>query len=200
MMDKQNEKRRVVVFDFDGTLTRKDTLLEFIRFACGTPRFIIGFILYSPLIALMFAKLYPNWKAKQKIFSFFFKGCERDVFVRKGKEFIHRIDSFIREDNVRLLDQYVADGATVYVVSASVVEWVRPWCQKHGAKQVLATEVVSSSGCLTGRFSTKNCYGQEKVNRLLAVEPNRSEYTLYAYGDSRGDKEMIEFADFGSYV
>jgi HAD superfamily hydrolase (TIGR01490 family) len=199
-MDKQNEKRRLIVFDFDGTLTRKDTLLEFIRFACGTPRFIIGFILYSPLIALMLAKLYPNWKAKQKIFSFFFKGCERDVFVRKGKEFIDRIDSFIREDNVRLLDQYVADGATVYVVSASVVEWVRPWCQKHGVKQVLATEVVSSSGCLTGRFSTKNCYGQEKVNRLLAVEPNRSEYTLYAYGDSHGDKEMIEFADFGAYV
>jgi HAD superfamily hydrolase (TIGR01490 family) len=199
-MDAGNKKRRVVVFDFDGTLTRKDTMLEFIRFACGTPRFAVGFMLYSPLIALMFAKLYPNWKAKQKIFSFFFKGWSREAFARKGEAFADRIDSFVREDNVSKLDGYASDGATVYVISASVAEWVRPWCRRHGVAQVLATEVTSNDGRLTGEFSTKNCYGREKVDRLLAVEPNRSEYTLYAYGDSRGDKEMIEFADFGQYV
>ncbi len=52
-------------------------------------------------------------------------------------------------------------------------------------------------GRLTGRFSSRNCYGQEKVNRLLRVEPHRETYRLIAYGDSRGDREMLAFADEG---
>lgn len=40
-------KRTVAVFDFDGTLTTKDTLLEFIKFSCGTGKFYLFFALYS---------------------------------------------------------------------------------------------------------------------------------------------------------
>ena len=72
---------------------------------------------------------------------------------------------------------------------------------KIGIIDILATRIeVDSNGLLTGRFLSKNCYGQEKVNRLLEVEPNRDEYTLHAYGDSRGDKEMLAFADEGVMV
>jgi phosphoserine phosphatase len=60
----------------------------------------------------------------------------------------------------------------------------------------LATKVKPD---LSG-FISKNCYGQEKVNRLLEVEPDRKNYYLYAYGDSRGDREMLAFADFPTLV
>ena len=59
---------------------------------------------------------------------------------------------------------------------------------------------VDLDGKLTGRFLTKNCYGPEKVNRLLEIEPDRKNYFLYAYGDSRGDKEMLECADRGIMI
>lgn len=49
-------KRTVAVFDFDGTLTTKDTLLEFIKFSCGTGKFYFVFLLYIPLLVLMEAK------------------------------------------------------------------------------------------------------------------------------------------------
>ena len=62
-------KRKVYCFDFDGTLTTKDTLLQFIRFAVGDRAFLAGFLRYSPLLVLMKLHLYPNWKAKQKVFS-----------------------------------------------------------------------------------------------------------------------------------
>ena len=52
---------------------------------------------------------------------------------------------------------------------------------------------------MTGNFLSRNCYGEEKVRRLLELEPNRNSYILYAYGDSKGDKELIEFADKGWY-
>ena len=72
--------RKIYAFDFDGTLTTKDTLLEFIRFAKGSGQMFCGFLLFSPLLLLMKLHLYPNWKAKQLVFSYFFKGMNIDDF------------------------------------------------------------------------------------------------------------------------
>lgn len=194
-------QRRVAVFDFDGTLTTKDTFLEFIKFSCGTWQFYIGFLLYSPILILMKLHLYPNWKAKQKIFSYFFKGTEYRRFQELGRLFANKIELFRREEIIGKLKAHIDNGETVYVISASIDEWVRPWCEQFGITDVVGTKIeVSSNGCLTGKFLTKNCYGQEKVNRLLQMEPKRNEYCLYAYGDSRGDKETLEFANRGFYV
>ena len=65
--------------DFDGTVTSADTLLHFIRFACGTWRFLLGFFLHSPMIIAMKLKLCDNGKTKQKVFSWFFRGMNIDV-------------------------------------------------------------------------------------------------------------------------
>ena len=61
-------KKKLYCFDFDGTLTTSDTLLEFIKYAKGKGRFLMVFLMYSPLLVLMKLHLYPNWKAKQQIF------------------------------------------------------------------------------------------------------------------------------------
>ena len=194
-------KRNIAVFDFDGTLTTKDTLLEFIKFACGRRAFFWGFLLYSPILILMKLHLYTNWKAKEKIFSYFFKGMDYERFCELGWNFSSTIDSFKKDAVVKKLEKHLKSGDTVYVISASIEEWVRPWCEKYKVSLVLGTMIdVDNQGIITGRFMSKNCYGQEKVNRLLEVEPHRSDYFLYAYGDSRGDKEMIDFADKGIYV
>ena len=77
-------------------------------------------------------------------------------------------------------------------MSASIDNWVKPFLP---GVTVLGTQVEVVDGHLTGRFSTPNCYGQEKVNRILERFPDRHSYHLTAYGDSRGDKEMLAFAD-----
>ena len=64
---------------------------------------------------------------------------------------------------------------------------------------ILGTQIEEKDGLLTGRFLTKNCYGEEKVNRLLKKYPNRKDYHLMAYGDSQGDKELLAFADEAHY-
>ena len=189
--------RKVAVFDFDGTLTQKDTLLEFIRFSCGIGRFLWGFMLFSPILILMKLHLYPNWKAKEKVFSYFFKGWKYTCFKAKGEEFADVIEKFKRNDVLSLLNRHIKDGDEVYVISASIEEWVCPWCQRHGVYRVVGTKIeVDEEGNITGRFLSKNCYGQEKVNCLLEFEPIRRDYKLYAYGDSRGDWELLEYADY----
>ena len=74
------KKEKIYCFDFDGTLTTKDTLLEMIKFAKGKTRFLLGFLLYSPILVLMKLHLFPNWKAKQLIFKHFFGGMTIEDF------------------------------------------------------------------------------------------------------------------------
>lgn len=187
--------RRIAVFDFDGTITRKDTLLEFIKFSKGKWTFLKGFLYYSPLLVAYKLGLYPNWKVKQKIFSYFFKGMKYETFCQFGFDFKDKINDMIKETQVEKLTKHLEQGDTVYVISASIEEWILPWCREFGEINILATQMEVIDGIITGKFRTKNCYGQEKVNRLLEKEPERDSYYLYAYGDSKGDKEMLAFAD-----
>ena len=184
--------KQIYAYDFDGTLTIRDTLLEFICFACGTARFLLGFLLYSPLLVLMKLRLYSNGKAKQKVFAHFFQGMAIGEFDALCQDFAHTHRHLLRPEVVRQLEQALSEGSEVLVVSASIDNWVQPFFPKV---KVLGTQIEVIDGCLTGHFLTPNCYGQEKVRRILALYPDRSEYHLTAFGDSRGDREMLAFAD-----
>ena len=184
--------KKIYAFDFDGTLTTKDTLLEFIRFAKGTLAFGLGFLRYTHLLVLMKLGVYPNWKAKQKVFAHFFKGMSIDDFDALCQEFAASSKHLLRPKGIEATNKAQSEGSEVLIVSASIDNWVQPF---FANVKVLGTQIEVVDGKLTGRFLTKNCYGQEKVNRILALYPNRQDYHLTAFGDSKGDKELLAWAD-----
>ena len=198
-------KKKVYLFDFDGTLTSADTLLEFIRYACGRRRFFIGFALFSPLLVLMKLHLYPNYRAKQRLFAWYFKGMSIDNFDHVCQRFAHHNQRLMRQKALDKLREIFHYNETLCVVSASIDNWVRPFFDNISKAsrsdfRVIGTEVeVDTDGVLTGRFRTHNCYGAEKVRRVLEAMPqlksNRDDFWVIACGDSRGDKELLEFAD-----
>ena len=193
-------KKKLYAFDFDGTITKRDTLIAFIRYAKGTSAFLLGFLLHAPLLVLMKLGLYPNWKAKQRVFAYFFKGLDLEAFNDLCQRFAADSRHLLRPKAIEALQQARAEGADVVIVSASIDNWVQPFFTAPGALDlpaltVLGTQIEVAEGRLTGRFLTRNCYGQEKVNRLLALYPHRSDYHLTAFGDSRGDRELLAFAD-----
>ena len=196
--------RKIVAFDFDGTLTTKDTLLAFIRYAKGSTGFWLGFLRYSPLLVLMKLGLYPNYKAKQKVFAHFFKGMTLEAFDALCQRFASDNRHLLRPQALEALNKAISEGAEVVIVSASIDNWVQAFFEgvrREGVRsiQVIGTQIEVEEGVLTGRFLTKNCYGQEKVNRILALFPKRQDYHLTAYGDSRGDQELLAFADESHY-
>lgn len=199
-----NQKRNIAVFDFDGTLTRRDSLFAFLLFTHGRVRTYLGLLLLSPAIMLMFLGIIDNNKCKEILFTYFFKGLKYSEFQRLGKEFAESVTSpngkehegFFNPDTCAILRQHLADGHKVYIISASVDEWIRPIAQSLGVTDALCTHLaIDADGRLTGRYDGKNCHGQEKVNRFLAIEPHRDTYYLYAYGDSNGDKQLFALAD-----
>jgi HAD superfamily hydrolase (TIGR01490 family) len=192
--------KTVIAFDFDGTITTKDTFLKFIQFSKGNCRFLCGFLLFLPLIMAYKLKIYPNWKVKQQIFSYFFKGMSLSAFNEICEDFAKNHQHIIRPKAIKQLNEYLKQNFEIIIVSASIKNWVIPFADKLGIDNVICTEIeIDNNDVLTGNFSTKNCYGQEKINRLLEIYPDREGYYLIAFGDSRGDKELIKFANEGYY-
>lgn len=196
-------KKKLYCFDFDGTLTTSDTLLEFIKYAKGRGRFLMVFLMYSPLLVMMKLHLYPNWKAKQQIFAHFFAGMCIEKFDALCRGFAEENQHLLRPKGITLVHEALVAGAQVFIVSASIDNWVRPFFDIRNLKgvQVLGTQIEVEDGKLTGNFKSNNCYGKEKVHRIAEALKSfeRSEYEIEAFGDSRGDKEMLAFADKGHF-
>lgn len=201
-------KDHLYIFDFDGTLTFKDSLIEFLRFSKGDAYTFFLFFIYSPLLILMKLGLYSNHKAKQKILSFCFKGMLIRDFNTLCKNFAESRADLLRTKGLREIEDLLEKNAKVMVVSASLRNWTAPLLGtffnitndlNDKGVLVIGTELEEVNGRVTGRFSTPNCYGQEKVNRVNAMIPNREDYFITAYGDSKGDKELLAFADESHY-
>ncbi len=188
--------RTIIATDFDGTLTSADTLLRFIRHTRGICPLLAVFALYSPLLVLMKLRLYSNEKIKQKIFSHFFRGMSLDEFNALCRDYAASDRQILRPGGMEMISRAKAEGHEVVIVSASMENWVQPFFPDV---KVIGTQIETRDGLLTGRFSSPNCYGREKVKRLLTVYPDRNNYRLIAYGDSGGDKALLAFADESHY-
>lgn len=190
------KKRHIAAFDFDGTLTKKDSLFEFLLFTQGKWRTFLGLAILSPAVMAMFLGIIDNNRCKEIMLSYFFKGWRQADFELKGREFVTRGREILNPETCAKLRKHLNEGDEVYIISASVEEWVKPIAETLGVKNVLCTRLaIGKDGILTGRYDGNNCHGQEKVNRLLAAEPQRDTYYLYAYGDSSGDHQLFAFAD-----
>lgn len=194
-------KRVVVAFDFDGTITNSDSFLKFIIFYRGILYFILGLILNSHILLLYKLKLYSNYKTKQNLFSFFFKGINKKNFEELGTEFAKINKKILLRENamIKLSSYLEKDNTKVYIISASIEEWVKPFFKGYNI-EIISTKVqYDNENKLTGLFSSYNCSGKEKVRQLLLRESDRNNYVLVVYGDSKGDKELLEFADESYY-
>ncbi|WP_278996462.1 HAD-IB family phosphatase [Prevotella disiens] len=191
---------KVYAFDFDGTLTKKDTFLAFIEYAKGYGKTFWGFFLFSPILILMKLRLFPNWKAKQMVFSWFFKGMNINEFNQICHEFADRNQRIIRTRGWDTIRKALANGEQVIIITASIENWVKPFFKEFGNQiKVEGTKIDVRINQITGQFLTQNCYGVEKTKRLKEVFPYRQAYELIAFGDSDGDRYLLNEADESHY-
>ncbi len=195
------ERRTIAAYDFDGTITTCDTFVDFTIFSKGHFRALFAFILFSPLIIATKLHIYPNWKAKQRIFQHLFRGIKISDFNQMCKNYYDkRHNRIIRKSAMESIQEHVQKNDTIVIISASISNWVRPFANALDIPHVLCTEIdTDMDGFISGQFATNNCYGSEKVKRLLQYFPDRESYQLISYGDSAGDKELLNFSDKAFY-
>lgn len=185
----------LVVFDFDGTLTKGDSLLAFIKFSRGMRSFYLGFLKLSPFVFFFYLRLISNQALKQRVLTHFFKGLKREGFEEMGHAFFHHARRFFIDEKIeqKLLD-YRSEGDVVVIVSASCAEWVKPFAD-YWQVSFIGTVLQYEAGSFTGKIQGQNCYGEEKLRRLSESYTFEEFHRKIAFGDSAGDEALAAWAD-----
>lgn len=190
----------VALFDFDLTLTTKDTFLDFCIFACG----IYACMRTVPRVlraSLVRDETLRNAAMKKALLSGLFHDWSLDRIRASGRTYAQvQLPRLLRPAAWERLKWHQDQGHRVIVVSASLDVWIGPFC---GARDIewIATGLADKNDSWSGEFDPPNCHGQEKARRIHALlgPQENSKRFIHAYGDSRGDREMLALANAAYY-
>jgi len=190
----------VAAFDFDGTLTHRDTLLPFLLFVCGRFKTICKLLLLLPFLSGYVMGLISRQETKERVLSFFFQGMPIEQLRAYGARFLQeRMPQLLKTEALNRLKWHQEQGHRCILVSASVDIYLEQWGSQAGFDDVVCSQLQTDDAKVTGKLIGNNCWGIEKRRRLEALLGDREKYCLYAYGDSRGDLELLSFADYSFY-
>ncbi len=190
--------KKLYCFDFDGTITYKDTMFLFLNFY-NSSKFKYQFIKHIPLFILLKLKLIDAEKVKKSLISSVLKGQSEKKLRKKSQEFFNLYKSkLIRENALEFVNNINPQNTESYLVSASLDIWVEPFAE-HLKMKLLATRAEFKDGVFTGGFLGKNCNGPEKVIRLKEAIGLAKFDKIIAFGDTVGDKPMMRWADEGKF-
>lgn len=187
----------VAAFDFDKTLSSRDCVIPFVRRILSSQRLLrsLGDV---PDVFLAGARRDRD-RLKSILTRRVFAGLHRTMLDREALDFARHVqDRWMRSDTLEMLTWHKSRGHRTGLVSASYGMYLRPIGDALGVDFVIASELeFDSDGCATGRLIDGNCRGPEKARRLRSwLKENELENSLlYAYGDSSGDKELLEMSD-----
>ncbi len=186
---------KLALFDLDGTVTRRDTLLDFVRFALGWKPFLSGVAHLSPYTTAFTLGVLNGTVFKEIYLSHFFNGWPKKRFQQYGLAYaVHVLPLMVKPDALDRIKWHKKEGHRVIIVTASIKEWIEAWCKRNDL-ELISSEIEFQNGKVTGRLASRNCSGKEKVRRIKDVLDLSTYEKIYAYGDSNGDKEMLAIAD-----
>lgn len=190
--------KKLYFFDFDGTLTYKDTMFAFLKFY-NSNTFYWQFIKHIPLFILLKIKLLDAEAVKRSFISSILKGEKKSKLEEKAQAFFQKnYPELIRANALDFIRNMDRNHTEAYLVTASLDIWTKPFADAFGFT-LLATQALFENDIFTGKFQTKNCNGQEKVNRILQEIKDKKYDKTIAFGDTSGDQPMLKWANEGHF-
>lgn len=191
----------IAAFDFDNTLTDRDSLLPFLVQLKGWPYTTTRLAMLTPAFLCYGVGSITRQGIKEKILKqFICSQPENELKVAAEKYASSTLNQFIKPHVYNRLKWHQTQGHRCILVSASLELYLKPWAVKHGLETALASRLeLNEAGHATGNLVGLNCWGAEKVRRLIEYAGSKQNYQLYAYGDSRGDQELLNLADHPFY-
>ncbi|MGC4128703.1 MAG: HAD family hydrolase [Bergeyella sp.] len=186
--------KKLYLFDFDGTLTYKDTMFLYLKFY-NRAKYDLQFLKHLPLFVLLKLKLLDAESVKKSFVSSILKGEKKERIEAKSQKFFEEYyPKIFRQNALDFIKNIDRENTESYIVTASLDIWVKPFADEFQLN-LLATEAEFKNDVFTGNFKTKNCNGIEKVNRIKSAIDGKKFDKKIAFGDTNGDKPMLNFAD-----
>jgi len=191
--------RPVAAFDFDGTLLDGDCLLilhSLVRSPLG--RLVDGLLLLPALLLWKSGLRSTAW-FKQLFLRVLLTPAMQALSAPQRQHLLQHslADALwqrLRPEALTRLEWHRQQGHRLVIVSASPRCLLQPIAERL-AVELIATETSDPCSGAPIELRSRNCKGPEKIQRLeqwLQEPLNRAE--LHAYGDSRGDRELLQRA------
>lgn len=184
----------LALFDFDGTITTADTFTPFLRYAVSRRRLVVGGLALSPVLAAHHFGVISSPTARPIVSQVVFGGARAPAVSALGRQYASTvIPGLVRRQALSRIGWHKERGDTVVVVSAGLGVYLRPWTDAH-AVALICTELEEWRGRLTGRYRRGDCTGCMKAELIRTTIELSQFTTIYAYGDSVEDREMLALA------
>lgn len=189
--------RDVYIFDFDGTITTKDTFALFLKYYAGHARWALNIIRLLPVFIGYVINIVSRDSVKAHVIKRFFRNEPESRVDERAARFANDvIPALIRPKALEALKMRLEMAPeSLYICSASIGPYLRHWGAKHGITQIMATELDARHGTCTGEILGWNIWGPGKTKRIFAEFSGQNVHIKEAYGDSRGDLEMLNAAE-----
>lgn len=185
----------LAIFDFDNTISGRDSLIDFIFHTAGPLKLITGPVYLSCLLILHQLGLINSEKTKEIVLSYFFKGWGQKKLNKSASLYAQKyLPAIVRASAMQKIRWHQAQGHKIVIVSASLEIYLAGFCRDINA-DLLATGLEFREGKFTGKLNTPNCKGQEKVRRIQQHYDLKNFDRIYAYGDSPADLALKSIAD-----
>lgn len=192
--------RTIAAFDFDGTLTYRDTLIPFLTFLKGRSRTACALLKTAPHLIRFFTGEKSRQEVKETLLRNALGGDSYDACQKEGVHFSEmRLKALLRPEGIQKLLWHQNEGHETVIISANLDLYLETWGKQQNLTRVLCSQVAEREGKVSGKLVGLNCWGEEKVRRLLRWAGPKKEFTLWAYGDTRGDKPLLDLADYPFY-
>ena len=185
--------RQLYLFDFDGTLTKKDTLFDFLKFSFPKT-YSKHFLLFVPLFVLSKLKMVDAGKVKEKFISSFLKGKSYSEINQFAQNYFDKNHKHLIHDNADEYLKSISNYHDKFIVSASVDIWVKPFADFYGMGLICTKADFDDQGYYTGKFASENCNNEQKKIRIQKEIDLTLYDEVYAFGDTAGDKAMFTLA------
>ena len=191
----------IAFFDFDGTLTRRDSFLPWLHQLLGTPELCLRLLQASPVLLGYLAGWVANDRAKETLLRACVAGRHVDELQQVAHHYAHhQLSALLRPEGMARLEWHRERGHECVLVSASLDLYLEPWASEQGFAGLLCSRLeVDAEGRVSGNLAGDNCHGEVKVKLIREWLNDRVTGTLYAYGDTRGDLPMLHMADQGYF-
>lgn len=187
----------LAVFDFDGTIIQGDSFLPFMRYIVGSSRYYQGLIRIFPWLTAYALGRICNRTIKEKVVSYFLKGRSLQEIEQKAHEYA--MEYLPKKEKPEMRDRmqwHREKSHSLLLASASLMVYLKPWAEYRGFHGVCGAELeVDRKGLVTGKIKGNNGFGMEKLEAVHDWLGGENPSVTYAYGDSQGDRELLEWAD-----
>ena len=185
-------EKGIAFFDFDGTITSKDTFLDFIIYSRGKIYFLFGIVYLFPFILLFFLKLYSNHKLKEKFFKFYLASITPIDLEKLGESYsLNKLPNIIFKDATKKIEWHKKNHHRVIILTASSPIWLSKWCETNEV-ELIGTQFEIVNGKYTGNIFGSNCYGYEKYLIAKKIITNDKSIKTFGYGDSKSDNYFLD--------